>query len=491
MRRLPSHENGVFVTITTDVGQASGFAAFNLSARKATCNGYVAQVVAPARNRCILPRRIGNKPSVELIRGCYAVKGLKVLYNFHPVGQGVFSSGMLAPDDGSNKHFWWVFDCGTHLKRHHARRDAEIDNLVAMIGAAPAARRPRIDLVFISHFDKDHVNGLLKLLERFEVGRLVLPFIPLHERLHIAFSGKSVQRIHPWQLFIIAPSRYIQGADGIQVDRLTVVLPSGSDGPRDDNDSDTRPWDEDPIDIVPPPSETPEEIRAFDNFDGAGIRIEWLAQGASLKVGNVWEFVLYNDPSTIVRATPPFRQHAKQLADQMINATCDATRAVIKDQIVALYAVHHGTTAPEKNLISLFVYAGPLLKPKQVLLCSSHYRYRPPYYSKRQRITHAILYTGDGFLKKPVQLSDMLNYFGSARINRPKVVQVMHHGSRSSWHQGVADALAPEYSIFCAYRHGLYFHPHGDVWEDFEGYGRWICGEHAWEKFWLYQRLRI
>jgi hypothetical protein len=416
---------------------------------------------------------------------------------------------MIAPDDGSNKRFWWVFDCGTHLKKHHALRDAEIDNLVAMIGTAPTGRRPRIDLVFISHFDKDHVNGLLRLLERFEVGRLVLPFIPLHERLLIAFSGKSVQRPHPWQLFITAPSRYIQGTDGIQVDRLTIVPPSGSDRPRDgndgDGDGDPRPWGDDPIDIIPSPSEPPEEISTLDNLGDAGIRIEWLAQGASLKVCKAWEFVPYNDLSTVVRATPPFRQHAKQLANQLINATCDATRAAIKDQIVAWYGAHHGTTAPEKNLISLFVYAGPLFKPKRVNLgeishlippkwllhCASQYHYWPPYYHVRQGITHTILYTGDGFLKKPEQLSDMLNYFGRARIEQPKVVQVMHHGSRSSWHRGVADALAPEYSIFCAYEHGLYFHPHDDVWMDFGGYGRWICGAHVSEGFRFYQRLWI
>lgn len=455
--------------------------------------------------RCILPRRFGIKPSAELIRGCNTVNGLKVLYNFHPVGQGVFSSGMIEPSDDSNKRFWWVFDCGTHLARHHVRRDQEIENLVAMVGAAPAGRRPRIDLVFISHLDKDHVNGLLKLLERFEVGRLVMPFIPLHERLLIAFCGKSLQPPRPWQRFTIAPSRYIQSKDEIQIDRLTVVLPSGSRGPSSNNDDTPQPWGDDPIDIVPPPSEPPEEIHELDNLAGEGIQIEWLGQGASLKLGNAWEFVPYNDPVTAVRASPSFRVKAKNLADQMINASCASTRKAIKAQIVAHYGTHLGTTAPEKNLISLFVYAGPLFNPNAVWLGSPHYLphlkflpYRKIYYSgywpenpSPKQAAHAILYTGDGFLKKAGQLSDMLNYFGPARIQQPKVLQVMHHGSRSSWHRGVASALAPEYSIFCAYEHGLYRHPHADVWDDFKGYGRWICGADVWEAFQLYQKLRI
>lgn len=430
------------------------------------------------------------------------MNGLKVLYNFHPVGQGVFTSGMIEPNDSSDKRFWWVFDCGTHLKKHYARRDSEIDNLAAMVGPNPVGRRPRIDLVFISHFDKDHVNGLLKLLQRFEVGRLVLPYIPLHERLLIAFSGQSTQR-YPWQLFITAPSSYIQGAKWIQVDRLTIVPPSGSDGPRDDNEGDQRPWQDDPVEIVPPPSEPPEEISAYDNLYDGGIRIEWLVQGASLKLGNVWEFVPYNDLPTLVRATPSFRLAAKHLADQIINATCDAIRKKVKDEIVDLYATHHGTTAPEKNLISLFVYGGPLIKPDRVFLDELSYRVSlkslldsSPHYPQwltccldREKIANAILYTGDGFLKKREQLSAMLNYFGPGRIQQPKVLQVMHHGSRSSWHQGVADALAPEYSIFCAYTDGLYFHPHADVWADFQGYGRWICGADASEGFRFYQRL--
>lgn len=431
------------------------------------------------------------------------MNGLNVLYSFHPVGQGVFSSGMLELDDGSNKRFWWVYDCGTHLARHRVCLDDEIENLGTMIGAAPAGRRPRIDVVFISHFDKDHVNGLIKLLERFEVGRLVIPFIPLHERLLIAFSGKSLKRARPWQLFTIGPSRYIQNNDEIQVDRLTVVLPSGTNGPSDKNDGDPEPWGDDPVDIVAPPFEPPEEIHMFDNLSGAGIQIEWLPQGATLKVGNAWEFVPYNDPATIVRATPKFRQSAKDLADQIINATCEATREAIKAAIVDLYGIQHGIRAPEKNLISLFVYAGPLFKPKSAsLACYAnesywkwfwHHRDFYPYclsdiYEPKE-IAHAILYTGDGFLKTARQLSDMLNYFGSGRIQQPKVVQVMHHGSKSSWHRGVADALKPEYSIFCAYKHGLYFHPHTDVWADFRGYGRWMCGADVTERFQLYQRL--
>ncbi|WP_024658505.1 hypothetical protein N027_00430 [Pseudomonas syringae USA007] len=429
------------------------------------------------------------------------MKGLSVLYNFHPVGQGVFSSGMIVPDDGSNRKFWWVFDCGTHMRRHHPLLDAEINNLAAMIGNPSGGQRPRIDLVFISHFDKDHVNGLLTLLERFQVCRLVLPFIPLYERLLIAFSGKSSKQLQPWQLFITAPSRYIQGKDGIQVDRLTLVPPSGSNGPRDDNDREPQPWGEDPINIVPPGSELPEDIGELDNLGGAGIRIEWLAQGSSLKLGNAWEFVPYNDRSTVVRANPSFTQSAKQLADQLIIATCDTTRTAIKNQIVALYGARHGTTGPEKNLISLFVYSGPLLMPKQVSLALRSpcpppvwlwhrawlYR-RPQHY---QQSTHTVLYTGDGFLKTPEQLSNLLNYFGSARVEQPKVLQVMHHGSKSSWHRGVAHALAPEYSIFCAYEHGLYFHPHGEVWDDFKYFGPWICGEHRWESFRLYQQLRF
>lgn len=433
------------------------------------------------------------------------MNGLDVLYNFHPVGQGVFSSGMIKPTDGSSKCFWWVFDCGTHLVKHRVRRDDEIENLAAMIGTPSAGRRPRIDLIFISHFDKDHVNGLLKLLERFEVGRLVIPFIPLHKRLVIAFSGNSPQQPQPWQLFTLAPSLFVQDRGYIQIDRLTVVLPSGSEGPSDNNDSAPRPWDEDPVEIVPPPVEPPAEINEFDNLSGTGVQIDWLTQGASLRVGSAWEFVPYNDPATVIRASLGFRQSAKVLADQIVKAPCDMTRKAIKAQIVGLYGQHHGITPPEKNLISLFVYAGPLFKPKLMQLIRLHpHPWRLPYFKQRyfvgmagnskckpKRVVHAVLYTGDGFLKSTRQLSDMLSYFGPARIQRAKVVQVMHHGSRSSWHSGVATALAPEYSIFCAYQHGLYFHPHTDVWDDFRGYGRWVCGANVREMFALYQELSI
>lgn len=424
-----------------------------------------------------------------------------MLYNFHPVGQGLFSSGRIAPVDGNNKSFWWVFDCGTYLKSHYALRDAEIDDLKAKIGPHSAKRRPRLDIVFISHFDKDHVNGLLKLLEEFEVGRLVLPFIPLHERLLIAFSGKAVKWLHPWQFFITAPSRYIQRSVGIQVERLTFVSPSGSAGPL--SDGDPQPWDGDPLEIVPPPSELPEELYEFDNIVGAGIRVEWLSEGSSLKVGNAWEFVPYNDSSTVLQASPVFRQQAKLLAEQMIMTTCKADRAKIQDQIVKLYEAHHGTSALKKNLISLFVYAGPLFKPKwrsnlvdpSCDICQLLFLHDVPYChcSMDCRVclqgTHAILYTGDGSLKTRNQLSKMLSYFGGDRIEQINVVQVMHHGSKGSWHKGVARELAPEHSIFCAYQPGLYRHPHYDVWDDFKNYGPRVCGVNQRERFRLRRLL--
>ena len=66
-----------------------------------------------------------------------------VEYLFHPVGQGLFASGRLLSQE--KEIFNWVYDCGSipddNVKS--AIENYKIDGHI-------------IDLLAISHFDKDH-----------------------------------------------------------------------------------------------------------------------------------------------------------------------------------------------------------------------------------------------------------------------------------------------------------------------------------------------
>lgn len=96
-------------------------------------------------------------------------------FRFHPVGQGLFYSGLLSRGqrDGGGT-FSFVYDCGTLSPREFLHR--EIDDLKLLLPSAVPRGRRRLDLFVVSHLHDDHVNGLERLLDGLEVGTVVIPY---------------------------------------------------------------------------------------------------------------------------------------------------------------------------------------------------------------------------------------------------------------------------------------------------------------------------
>ncbi|WBY03599.1 hypothetical protein PE066_08730 [Ramlibacter tataouinensis] len=66
------------------------------------------------------------------------------------------------PPGGRSSEFSFVFDCGS-INREHFQH------------GLGSLRQPTIDVLFISHLDADHVNGIDQLLAQSHVGAVVLP----------------------------------------------------------------------------------------------------------------------------------------------------------------------------------------------------------------------------------------------------------------------------------------------------------------------------
>src|SRR5260221_111330 len=113
-------------------------------------------------------------------------------YDFHPVGQGLFSSGALWPfdvvpwysDPRPGPRYTWVYDCGSTSSQ----------SLVDAAIAARASRfspKPDLDLVTLSHFDHDHISGICKLVAKHRIDTLMLPYMALEQRLWMAFEENT------------------------------------------------------------------------------------------------------------------------------------------------------------------------------------------------------------------------------------------------------------------------------------------------------------
>lgn len=82
----------------------------------------------------------------------------------YPVGQGLFCSEILK-EDKEVVHAV-VYDCGSE---NRAKLHSNIEELKDELGGSP------IDAVFISHFHRDHINGLEELMDIIAVKRVFLP----------------------------------------------------------------------------------------------------------------------------------------------------------------------------------------------------------------------------------------------------------------------------------------------------------------------------
>ena len=93
---------------------------------------------------------------------------MKLIRTFHAVGQGAFYTECFQ-DESGNDVFNVVYDCGTLNSKKLLSQ--KINDYVK--------ERKTIDLLFVSHFHEDHVNGISELLGQCEAKQIVMPFVPL------------------------------------------------------------------------------------------------------------------------------------------------------------------------------------------------------------------------------------------------------------------------------------------------------------------------
>lgn len=399
-------------------------------------------------------------------------------YNFHPVGQGLFASGFVRHED-SESPFHWVYDCGTSSAQ--SLLSDTIDNYASRWNTTG-----RIDLLAISHFDNDHVSGLPVLNPRFSIGTVLLPYVPLWRRLLVAISSGAAFGSVAMN-YALDPVKAVSTALQNSFDRIFFVtskpvpdappvdLGDGSvdtDGVRDFDDPFNADLDDDD---------------EFDELRRAGLNIGkdigFVSNGRPLVCGTHWEFVPYNDASQAGIATPAIIARIRGIVPKIRNGNDDDIKTAVGD-LKDIYDAETGAkTATRKkkselrNIISLFLFAGPLSRAARSLLGSIGYEseFGLPWSSShyhRVATKLAVLYSGDGFLSDDDKFDALERILTPARIADTGVFQVMHHGALANWHAGVASKIEPAISVFSSdptrRRPG---HPKARVLRDFWPYG--------------------
>jgi len=380
-----------------------------------------------------------------------------------PVGQGLFSTGALRLNNGSAVH--WAYDCGS-------------TSSAALITSAIAQYRRRLQtwgasrltLMVLSHFDKDHISGVVELLRGLPVRTFLLPYVPLWRRLVIAME-QGVGAADPLIRFFEDPVAYLSEQDGIEIDEIVFVPGVGPDdrvpGAPDAGESPPDGLPDGSVDELKVEHGSPPAEAAGDPAveDASSVRVSFLKKGGRLLVPSFWEFVPYNDSQPAVHATPLFLRRAGLVIRIFLGDPSRRSRALAR--LKKVYDHHFGSGPVERNLISLFLYSGAIGR-----ISLRHYYATDCVDFSRRADAFGQLLTGDGYLDSPQRLNDLRRYLSAdARFDRAGIFQVMHHGARGNWHAGAAAAIQPAVSIFSSDPgHKGYRHPHAEVLRDFWPY---------------------
>lgn len=364
--------------------------------------------------------------------------------SFHPVGQGLFCTGMVFMERAPV--FKFVYDCGT------SSQQKLLDNAIDKLQFSSD-----IDLLTISHFDNDHISGIGRLLNKYKVKTLLLPALNLEERLYIAYSngiGVSDNVIY----FYIDPVKYLLSKYNDRIEKI-ILVPSGKS---DSNEIDNRYGDE----------ELHIDLESIDSDDP---KVKILKVGGRLVYKSIFELVPYNDSGVQSKISESFCKSVKKESDIFLNSSgvnnIQAALARVRDS----FDKNFGKSALKRNSISLYLFAGPCVSNIRyhngvVFSESEHQVY---HYSNCTKTTaDGVLFSGDGYLDSKKKLDSLMTFFGKDRISRIACFQVMHHGARGCWHAGVAKSLSPRFSVFSSDpERAPLKHPHAEVVRDFLPYG--------------------
>ena len=354
---------------------------------------------------------------------------MKVIRTIHPVGQGGFYTEIFR--DGINDHCI-VYDCGSENKQ----------KLKSAISSALPDDAP-IDILFISHFDSDHVNGIKELIKHHTIKCVVMPQLKQFEWFYILED--CIKR------GIKATDEHINNLrTAIQHIPIVEIEPSNSERGVDGNE-DTH----------------------FINLD-KNIELRIIKSGTKLSndwLGTIsWIFMPINnwDAQKISQLKKELENLLKPISGKI---TIDWSN--LSDEIIPMIDQHrqkinniYKNIFGSANNGSMLLYSGINDVNHQIhshlffncCQCECCLRWCGCHYVDRDK--EACLYTGDANLLDGFQIRNLQMKVGRL-IDRIGLMQIPHHGSikNFSW-QAYSNLSIGESVLFVSYgTRNRYGHP--------------------------------
>ncbi len=350
------------------------------------------------------------------------------IVKFHPVGFGLFTSGEIG-------NFKFVYDCGS-------TSTAKVNNCIDK----EFAECKHLDLIVISHFHRDHINGLKRLFEKVEhIDTIILPYLTPRERLNYMLT-LDLDYLDDWiPSFIIDPAKTLlefgRGKSNI------VFISGGPDKYFDENKND----DIEGVDLEIEdfdfninnlePADDEENIKFIEDISDPRVLIKkhGCIPLTSRKI-KIWQFIFYYSTQS-----EKINKYFKEISD-CSNLKSDVItkkdlESIINDARFSKIAKSHGVSNSDINNTSLLLYhsckyynqGGVIRRWREVYLkqdtqkCNHYFGC----HNHENSCNCGDFYCGDVNLK--LKYSEIMNYYGTL-IQDVAVLQVPHHGSIENWH---------------------------------------------------------
>jgi len=389
---------------------------------------------------------------------------LEIARSQKPVGQGGFHSAQITLRD---RTFRYVYDCGSN-QAHALRR--ELNRFAEEVGPGI------VDLLVLSHLDRDHVNGVDKLLSVHDVATVLLPYLTPWERILLVARACDDGELTPTsQSMLFDPVAWFKERG---VKRVVIALPSNPDG------GDNSP--------PPPPLINPDwtdnvETRALTDWDGEfqieGPRVpnetereeygDMLSPGADVLPQNAaavlragvflaWQLVpfVYPEDTRLAASMAAARaalglKKAKQNEPTLMKKVKGAlTNKAKRASLARAYRALH----TDRNLTSMSLYSGPassFTKITRVSNYSPHYLWHLHYPD-----TSAVgwLGTGDQVLKRAERIA-AFEHFHANLLPACSTFMLPHHGSAHNFSYHLCAGLPSPVCWVIPYGPNSYGHP--------------------------------
>lgn len=374
-----------------------------------------------------------------------------------PVGQGGFATGDITFPN--NRTLSYVYDCGS----------TSLDPLRDAIGDFTGGKEI-VDLVFLSHLDSDHVNGIEALLEQCIVRLVVLPYLDSYSVL--AAIGNALDKetySHTLAQFLTSPVRWLRERGALNVlmvnrpsengDGGEVILPNSQAEPHflkpEEVPRENEPWQ--PMVQLGITGESLKTARLSD-----GDTVELLSAGSVIFAtddgGNdLWWLIPYAPPIDGAKKAA-FENGLSGIGltmDRLSSAAILAfvsnaeQRKKLKDCYSAISRRH--------NHVSMCLYSSPRCGISPHVIVSWIHGHR-----HERCKSFAWMHTGDAPWGVKYQIRAAAKFFEPV-LPYVKILVVPHHGSEHNFCAETLAMLSPSHALISYGTRNGHGHPHGKV----------------------------